>query len=176
MANYETYPMSRQGIINYARHLRANLGIADVLYLPVVELFESFSTIFPDCTTEIVEDSDLPKNQHAATDIQRKIIRIKESVYDRACAGKGRDRMTIMHELAHYFLLVISSFQVTQVVGLREIASYKDPEWQAKALAAEMMIPYDLTRQMTSEDIAISCGVSLDSAKYQKTHSHDKNY
>lgn len=176
MATYETTPVKREDLINYARSIRKELELTNILYFPVGKLTEYFTLIFPECSLEIVEDNELPKKEHAVTDINNKIIRIKESVYDGACAGSGRDRMTIMHEFAHYFLLVKNSFEVTQVHGKKTVAAYRDPEWQAKALAAELMIPYDLTKSMSANEIVKECGVSFDSAKMQKKNSHNKTY
>ena len=51
--------------------------------------------LFDDFNYEVVEDKVLSKKVHADTDIRTGHIRIKESVYEGACNGEGRDRMTI---------------------------------------------------------------------------------
>ncbi len=73
--------------------------------MPIVELLDILTEIFKDFSYEIVDDTELPLIMHADTDVRTGHIRIKESVYERACNGEGRDRMTIAHEIGHYFTL-----------------------------------------------------------------------
>ena len=50
-------------------------------------------------------------------------------------------------------------------LGLDYKPAYKDPEWQAKALAGELMMPRNLIKNYTIEQIAQKCGVSIEGAK-----------
>lgn len=162
---YETDPMSRLDIYNYACQLRKVFKVGKRLYFPVCEIFEIFPQIFPECTIEICEDSEFDEYTHGTTDITNKIIKIKESVYDGAVNGNGRDRATLLHELCHYLLLVVNSMSLTRKFSNKKIPAYKDPEWQAKALAGELMMPRNLIKNYTVEQIAQKCGVSIEGAK-----------
>lgn len=167
MTKYIVEPKSRSDMRAYANLLRRKLGLTDVLYFPIVELLDSLAEIFPEFSYEIVPDHVLGKDIHADTDIRTGHVRIKESVYERACDGEGRDRMTIAHEIGHYFTLCHCGFRLTRNFGKTEVPCFKDPEWQSKCFAGELMIPYQLTKDMNPARIARVCGVSFDAALYQ---------
>lgn len=167
MTKYIVEPKSRSDMRGYANLLRRKLGLTNVLYFPIVEMLDSLAEIFPDFSYEIVPNHELGRSVHADTDIRTGHIRIKESVYERACAGEGRDRMTIAHEIGHYFTLCCCGFRLTRNFGKTSIPPYKDPEWQAKCFAGELMIPYQYARGMNPAKIAKECGVSFDAALYQ---------
>lgn len=118
---------------------------------------------------EIVEKEQLSPTIHVETDIANRIIRIREDVYNGAVCGKGRDRMTIMHEIAHYLLLVERGMKFQRVFTTQSAKKYRDPEWQAKALAEEIMCPSHLIQQLSPEQVAERCGVSLDAARFNLT-------
>jgi Zn-dependent peptidase ImmA (M78 family) len=44
---------------------------------------------------------------------------------------------------------------------------FEDPEWQADCLAGELLMPYDLIKGMSDEEVALQCGVTMAAAKYQ---------
>ena len=167
LTKYIVEPKSRSDMQAYANLLRRNLGLTDVLYFPIVELLDSLAEIFPDFSYEIVPDRELGPSIHADTDIRTGHVRIKESVYERACNGEGRDRMTSAHEIGHYFTLCCCGFRLTRNFGRASVPPYKDPEWQAKCFAGELMVPSQLTQGMNPAKIAKKCGVSFDAALYQ---------
>lgn len=80
-------------------------------------------------------------------------IRIREDVYEGAVRGNGQDRMTITREIAHYVLLIVCGVKFARSFGDTPVVAYKDPEWQAKALAGEIMCPADIIKHMTVEQI-----------------------
>ena len=106
MAEYIVEPKSRADIRRLTRELRETLGFDDQFYFPIVELLDIFCRVFPGFSYEVVEDCELPESVHADTDIRTGHIRIKQTVFDRACDGCGRDRMTIAHELGHFLCFV----------------------------------------------------------------------
>ena len=108
---------------------------------------------------------------HAELDVVNRHMKIREDVYEGAARGNGRDRMTIMHEIAHLFLIVIFGVKLTRTFASSELPAYKDPEWQAKALAGELMCPAHMIKEMMPEQIASKCGVSIDAARYQLSKS-----
>jgi len=52
-------------------------------------------------------------------------------------------------------------------MGNVNVKPYMDPEWQAKCLAGEMMVPAHLVRGMSAQKIAECCGVSQPAAETQ---------
>jgi Zn-dependent peptidase ImmA (M78 family) len=104
------------------------LGLTDELYFPIVELLDVMCELFPRFSYEIVDDSTFPSYVHADTDVMNHHIRIKESVYDGASNGNGRDRMTIAHEIGHYFTLCFCGFKFQRNFKKEDIPPYKSPE------------------------------------------------
>lgn len=137
---------------------------------PLFELLDVFTEIFDDFNYEVVEDTVLSKKVHADTDIRTGHIRIKESVYNGACNGEGRDRMTIAHEIGHYFMLCFCGFKLERNFSDRKIPIFRDPEWQAKCFAGELMIPAHLVKGMSKFEITRRCGVSFNAAHEQYKH------
>lgn len=170
---YEAEPQSREGIRELANILRKAFGCENDLYFPIVELLDILAEKDEGFSYEIVEDDAFPKNIHADTDITTGHIRIKQSVYDGACSGRGRDRMTIAHEIGHYFLLCICGFKLQRNYDEKgKIQTCMDPEWQAKCFAGELLVPAHLVKDMSPREIAKKCGVSKDAAKYQYKKIH----
>ena len=174
MTNYMVEPKSRCDLRDLANLLREKLGLQNCLYFPIVEILDVFTEVFsPKFNYEIVDDNELPENTHADTDILSGLIRIKESVYNGACEGKGRDRMTIAHELGHFFTLCLCDFKLRRNFKPEECPPYRDPEWQAKCFAGELLVPAHLVKNLSSRQIAKQCGVSVDAAKIQYNHIHE---
>ncbi len=161
---------SRADLRCLARTFREHLHLDDVLYFPIVELLDVMTKLFNDFNYEIVEDKVLSKRVHADTNIRTGHIRIKESVYDGACNGEGRDRMTIAHEIGHYFTLCFCGFRLERNFSGGKIPMYRDPEWHAKCFAGELLVPAHRVKGMTAHEIAKQCGVSYDAAQTQYKH------
>lgn len=154
--------ISRVGIRDLAKVIRKGTGVANDDRFCVVDWLEK--EVCPVIGFEIDVRDVADMDDHALTDHTNKIIYIREDVYLGAKAGKGRDRMTIAHEVGHAVLhtpqrvVYARSFNET-------IPAYKDPEWQAKAFAGELLIPIEkLEIGMTPDVIAKVFGVSHDAA------------
>lgn len=158
---------SRLEIRTFVNEFRKDFNLDNVLYFPIDLILDVFTLYFADFSYEVVADDGLKKNIHAETDILNGHIVIKESVYNRACLGYGRDRMTIAHELGHYLLHYCLEPNIKEILHENYDISV-DPEWQAKCFAGELLIPKDLVIFMTPSEIAEKCGVSLKAAQYQK--------
>ena len=169
MISYISEAMSRKQIREYAFKARKFFGLENAIYIPVVVIWESLPVLFPEISCEIVYDEEFSENIHGETDVLNHTVKIKESVYNGACAGSGQHRMTIIHEIAHYLMLCVSGVKLQRNFGQNIIKAYHDPEWQAKCFAGEFMIPYHLVGSMSARDVVQKCGVSYDAACYQLT-------
>lgn len=166
MSQIRVQARSRKDIREIAKKFREGLGLSETIYLPVIEVFEVAPYLYDGLTTEIVEDFEL-KDRYAETDIENKVIRVRQSIYDKAYNGDGFSRMTIMHEIGHYECLVNQPISFSRTSDNITIAAYEDPEWQAKCFAGEVMVPANLTKGMSPLEIKEKCGVSDLAARYQ---------
>lgn len=106
---------TRNELRTLAQAVRAKLGYTQDDAINPLALLETLHFWDPDAHFEVVEASELRSKDHAVTDIVHKTIKIRSDVYDGACNGNGRDRMTLVHEFSHffnaeYFRIQISSF------------------------------------------------------------------
>lgn len=178
MANFRSQPMSRLSLRKYARSVRKELHMDNDLYLPIERFFEILPKLFEKegFWTDIVEDYEIDPSIHALYIPEENCIRVKNTVYERACAGYGRDRMTLAHEIGHYLLVGASKVEFHRSYG-EQVRPYEDPEWQAKCFAGELLIPAHLVAQkgpFTPHEIATLCGVSVEAAKYQLSKINEK--
>ena len=167
---YSCPPLSRRQIRSFAQRIRETEGLSSTLQFPVMNFLEEFHTVIGDeCFYyHLVSDDewDQTASVHAYFDLNDDCIYIKESIYDGAYRGVGRDRMTIVHECAHVLLIKCCHMKLTRNFDAN-IPLYCDPEWQAKCLAGELMVPANLIHGMSEWEVAEKCGVSLDAARYQ---------
>lgn len=159
-------PISRNALREYVYKIRKELGLEKKLYFPIVNFLEIMPEIFQDFSFQIVEDDEMESYKHAETDVNNEIIYIKQSVYNGACEGNGRDRFTIAHEIGHYLLLSVSKVKFSRTSSTPKV--YEDPEWQANVFAGELLVPHHLIkRYKRPETIAKKCGVSISAALLQ---------
>lgn len=77
----------------------------------------------------------------------------------------GRDRYTMCHEFAH--LLIHEGIDVALARGEDPLKPYEDSEWQANALAGELLMPYAEIRGMSPDEVSSTYLVSAAAAKTQ---------
>lgn len=168
---YISEPLTRTQLRWLSKEIRKYLQIENIRYIPVITILEQvMPLLFPKFSYDYVPKEAFPEKKHAETDILNHIIRIREDIYYGAINGDGRDRMTIMHEIAHYILLVICGIKFERNFDNSVVPTYRDPEWQAKALAGEIMCPHDLIQGFSALEISEQFGVSLEAAKYNLEH------
>ncbi|NLK87794.1 MAG: ImmA/IrrE family metallo-endopeptidase [Clostridiaceae bacterium] len=139
----------------------------DQLFFPIVEFIELIlPKIDPGFELEILTREEMG-TKHGLTLPDKKCIRLREDVYIRACNNEGRDRLTLAHEVGHYFLHDSSSVQHARLQPGEEIKAFEDPEWQASAFAGELLVPAHLAKGLRPADIAYMCGVSNEAALMQ---------
>lgn len=143
--------------------------------LDIVKFLEKLPVLVDGINVEIVEDEEMKFGDFAYFEPdfssgEGKIV-ISNSVYESACGystTSGRDRMTIAHEIAHYFLMMWLEYIPVDKYHSGKISPANDPEWQAKALAGELLMPFEDTKSYTDPKIlAKDYGVSVEAADYR---------
>ena len=165
----EAPPQSRASIRKTAELVRRlaerRLG-ATGPYLPIMDVIEAWlPTVDEDFELQIGYIDDMGDN-HGLTVPGQHLIRLREDVYDGACAGRGRDRGTAAHELGHYILH--HDLNLPRRLKESELKSYRSSEWQAKCFAGELLVSAAFV--LPTDDaasIAYRFGVSMDAAAYQ---------
>lgn len=168
-STYIAQPLSRKTIRSITQSIRKAFGFEDLMYFPIVEMLETMPTLFAEngFHFEIVPDAELPDSVQGDTDVNNHYMRVKESVYDGACAGNGRDRYSIAHEIGHYMLLSVAGVSFQRNIANKQVRAYEDPEWQAECFAGELLMPFLRIQTMAIENIVTSCGVSATAARTQ---------
>lgn len=163
-SKYKAKPLSRKEIRECARDVRRVLGIENELHIDVLKLLEIvLPGIFPDFNYEIVPDDEL--SSEALTYSDEEVVYIRESVYMGAANGNGRDRFTIVHEIAHFLMHDRNSVALAR--GQEDIETFEDPEWQADAFAGEFLMPYYLVKGHDVHEVMKECRVSFSAARCQ---------
>ena len=82
--------------------------------------------------------------------------------------------MTIAHEIGHFFTLCFCGFKFERNFSYKKVAAYRDPEWQAKCFAGELLIPAHLMKGYSVSEIVRECGVSYTAADFQYRHINNE--
>ncbi len=160
-------PLSRSDIRTQAFLIRKTFGYEKQLYFPIIRFVELIlPQLVPKFVFDVASEDELGEC-HGLTYPERHLMRIREDVYLRADEGSGRDRATIAHELGHYFLHQPSHVAHARMEKGVTLPAYKNPEWQAKAFAGELLVPAHLVTGMKIREVAEKCGVSQEAAKIQ---------
>lgn len=162
---------SRIQIRNVARLIRKIQRAENESYFPILDFMEkTLPLLIPDFTFRVVDKEEMGKYE-GLTFPERKEIWIRSDVYEAAEKGDGRARLTIAHELYHYLEHSAATVAFARASG-GEIPLYADPEWQADAFGGELLVSYDLSRNMSINEIVEKCGVSRSAAAYQYKVMH----
>lgn len=160
-------PISRATLRLMAKKIRKNLGVDGEPYFPIIEVMEHptiLDAIAPGFDFLIGEEREMGEN-HGLTRPRAKEIWIRSDVYEGAFEGRGRDRMTMAHELGHAILHADLPMNRRMV---KEVKAYEDPEWQAKAFAGELMIDMNFLNTFSSVyEACLAFGVSQDAFQTQ---------
>ena len=170
--DYKTKPTSRYDLRNYAQILRELFGVPLTGPFPVLEILDKISVVFNNCNYVVVEDNMLPPQTMARCFQNNKggfTIEIKETVYLGAYEKQvGAFLGFICHEICHVFLFHIGFTPIFErTFENNELPAYCSVEWQAKALCAEVMIPYEESKDMDIFSIENIYHVSKSFAKYR---------
>ena len=164
MAGLSVPPLSLKQIRKRCELIRRIFNIPLNAPVDIVKVFEYILTQIG------VEFEIVPKHEmgakHGETIPSENRIRIREDVYERACYGHGRDRLTMAHELGHLLLHRVETITFAREDG--DIPPYKDPEWQANAFAGELLALYEYIKDMSIIDIASHYGITEKAASIQR--------
>ena len=160
-------PRSRSEIGAIAWGIRKISGYSsDILIFPIMEFLEyRLPELFPDFCYEVRENGTLKDGARAITYPDKHIILIENSVYDGACQGIGKDRMTISHEVGH--LILHTGVSLAKNYEKVDMKIYEDSEWQADVFAGELLAPIRLIKGMCPEEVAEKFQISYYAANAQ---------
>ncbi len=167
MSGIPVKPTSRQAIWTYVRDIRRTLGVEANLYFDIVWFIESIMPkLFPYFVFEVCTKEELG-DLHGKTIPRENKICIREDVYIGACAENGRDRLTIAHEIGHFFMHDEHSIEFCQSDSNGKTPCYRDSDWQADVFGSELLAPSYLIDGMSASKIHKACKVSIPCAKSQ---------
>ena len=168
MAGIKVSPKSLNDIRKIARNFRAILGCTSDEPIDIVRVLEhGLGSI--GLEYEIISE-DKMGSKHGETFLGQDKIFIREDVYDNACKGSGRDRLTIAHEIGHFLLHRASDISLARDMD-EEIKPYENLEWQANAFAGELLAPYEFVKGKDISAVSRKYGVSLQAASIQCNRS-----
>ena len=157
--DYETKPTNRRELRLYAKLFRVICGLSDNEPIDPVALLDRLPELdgFADVCYEVVYNNQLPKDvpSRCIKAESGYCIQIKESVYTGAYKKKtGGHRMHIMHEIVHVFVDKLGYTPIfSRKYSNEKIPAFRSLEWIVKALAGEIMMPYEATIGMTKKEI-----------------------
>jgi Zn-dependent peptidase ImmA (M78 family) len=156
--------MSRANIRHLARQVRESLKW-DKPNFPIVEYMEIYHQIDKAFVYDICEKEVMGDN-HGITFPDKKIMLIREDVYEGAVDGNGRDRLTIAHEFGH--LHMHTNLGLARKPASSEIPAFRSSEWQANCFGGELLVSADHVSLCRDPwEVSEVFGVSLDAADYQ---------
>ena len=154
---------SKENIATNAAVLRRILKLTGKPYFPVVDVYEFLGLIFDGASFEVREVHEMGED-HGRTFPDKKVIYIREDIYERACEGQARDRFTMCHELGH--LMMHRGVALSRIDPLKPPKIYRNSEWQADTFASHLLLPNDLLGSYQSiMDVMNDFGVSLEAAQ-----------
>lgn len=177
--DYETNPVSRKEIREFAKLMRKAFGVPLTGKFPVLEMLEKLPDIFPNTSYIVLPDNCFDANNPARCILDSYnnfTIKIAEYVYENAYSSNGTNRGAclgfICHEICHVFLYKIGYRPILgrNILLNTSIPCYRSVEWQTKALAGEVMIPYDESAGLSTIEIVEKYDVSMSFAIYRQNY------
>src|SRR5690349_16722441 len=141
---FEVPPLSRRQIRLFADSVRSSLRITTPFF-PIVPVIEfALPSVIEGFFHDVVDVDEMNvqfgQGCHAMTFPDDRAMFIREDIYERARGDKGRDRLTLAHEVGH--LLLHCGIRFAKRVKTRETPAFRDSEWQANAFGGELLVSY----------------------------------
>ncbi len=169
MLYYFCAPTNTHQLKVYAENIR-KMFECESLKFPIIDVLESMQSNekYLNFEFQILDDDDriFEDGELAKYSFETNTLFIKESQFDGACNDDPRCRFTLTHELCHFFLMTVTGRHPKE--SEEKPAAFKDPEWQANALAGYILVPPIETKDMSIEEIEEKCCVSPECATYAK--------
>lgn len=148
----------------FSLRLRNALGIAHILSPDVANLEGKLKEIFPGLTIEVLPDDEMEDDGEA--DCENKKIFFKRSVWKGILAGRPRDRMTFVHEVAHIALGHRGRrYRRDNDLGAKYSSIIRREEREARKFAALFLAPTELAMRFeTAQDIEDHFQISAEAA------------
>ena len=163
-------PLGRRDLRAFARAIHGHLRYNGEGPFPIMIMLEHvLPALYQDFEYEICSKDQLGID-HGMTYPDKHRILLREDVYEGACDGRGRDRYTVAHEISH--LLLHEGLGVRLMREDVPHKAFEDSEWQANALAGEILMPYESIVNLDANAIASRYQVSLAAAKTQLRATH----
>ncbi len=164
MSNIITLPRSRKNIISLANIIR-KIANAPKGCFDVIKFIEHTCYDIIGLEIEILDDNDseLAINEYAKYIPSSNCIKVRQSVYNGAAEGVGKDRFTLAHELGHSLM----HREMALYRSDRIPKAFEDPEWQANEFAANVLCPLDEIKNMDIYNISNKYNVSFEVAQNQ---------
>jgi len=168
--DYEIKAVNREELRLYAKLFRSICGYSEGEPIDPVALLDRLPDLegFEDVRYEVVYDDILPYYVPAqCTRVEDGyLIQIKESVYIGASQRNvGGHRMHILHEIMHPFMDKLGFKPIYTRRLSKEVPLFRRLEWAVMAIAGEVMMPYEFTKNMTEKEIMKIYGVSQAAAR-----------
>lgn len=170
-------PRSTQEIADAAIAWREALGVRDAWAPCMVRAIENKLTeIFPEFALLVKRDTEMG-DAEAYTQFSPPRIMVRESVYKGALGGRGRDRMTLAHELGHLVMHARDRRLHRLADGNKKAPTakkYESAEWQASKFASLFLMPNYIVKDcMSPYEIVERCHVSVKAAeiRFEETKS-----
>lgn len=173
---FEVPALSWAKIDDLVDSCRAQYGLSGKSYFPIVELLELvMSNKLRMFDIEIVSRAEMPE-EYATTSQDGRVLKIREDTYAKACAGEGRARFTLAHELGH-MIMHCCGVEVFALTSGEHVPHYRHSEKQANYFAASLLMP---ARFFSSTDnVELVCmrhGVSREAALIRIKYLSSKGY
>lgn len=164
---YRAAPVSRKGIRGLVRYIRELTGTQNDMYFDIVRFLEiQLPQLIEDFNLEIVKVSDMPNKVGETFPAEYKIY-IREDIYNKALEGDGYARYGIAHEIGHLIINDMDSISLCRMQTGEKLRPFEDPEWQADCFGGELLMYHPLIKDLSADEIAEKCGVTLKATKTQ---------
>jgi|ERR1039457_478852 Zn-dependent peptidase ImmA (M78 family) len=157
---------SAENIALIANAVRKYLGITDTAFFPVVKVYELLGHLIDGADFEIHTKEEMGED-HGRTYPDKKVILIREDVYEGADKGMPRDRFTMCHELGH--LVMHQGLALSRIDPKNPPKIYRNSEWQADKFASFLLMPKYLLEKCDSIYHVVEIfGVSYEAAEARR--------
>ena len=164
---YEVPACSRRELLEIANSVHKAVGYKGEGLFPILHLVEKvFPVVYGKYDFMVVSGKELG-NKMGETFPNEHVMKIREDIYDAACAGNAFARSTIGHEASHQI-----KHEGIQLAFARkansDLPAYKSSEWQANALSGALLMPCSKISSLSIDEICDRYKVTRSAARTQK--------